>query len=150
MMLRWDFRFGLTWVGTRTKVIVQAQVRYSAQLAIRSSRDTAMPQTLKKQVLPPGPPGFMVFSRTFQQDHFTYYEQSWRTYGDVIRLQALPGIDHYLVVHPDHVEHVLTQTERIYRKPDLANKPLSLVIGQGLVTSEGPNWKRQRHLAQPA
>src|SRR5439155_9253883 len=55
----------------------------------------------------------------------------------------------YLVNHPDLIEQVLVTDAKHYVKHFGARlyKP---VLGNGLVTSEGGDWLRNRRLAQPA
>jgi cytochrome P450 len=55
----------------------------------------------------------------------------------------------YLLSHPEHVELVLRGNHRNFRK-DKGTRLLSGALGQGLLTSEGDGWRRQRQLAQPA
>ena len=72
----------------------------------------------------------------------------WRRYGDVVRyrLATMPA---YLVVHPDGVKHVLQDNHRNYVK-SADYKMLARLLGQGLLTSEGPLWMRQHRLMAPA
>jgi cytochrome P450 len=67
--------------------------------------------------------------------------------GDVVRLR-LPG-DVFLLNHPDHVQRLLHDNHANYRKSYFyaRMKPL---VGEGLITAEGADWKRKRRLAQPA
>jgi cytochrome P450 len=75
--------------------------------------------------------------------------ESWaRQYGDIFRWRTL----HFFVVfvnHPDLVEKVLVSESRNYMKGRglQANREL---FGNGLLTSEGDSWLRQRRLMQPA
>lgn len=55
----------------------------------------------------------------------------------------------HVVSHPDYVKHVLMDNYQNYRKSG-AYKRLGMVFGNGLLTSEGDFWLRQRRLAQPA
>lgn len=55
----------------------------------------------------------------------------------------------FLVHHPDHVKYVLQDNYRNYARRPLLESALGL-IGDGLVTSEGDLWMRQRRLMQPA
>jgi cytochrome P450/geranylgeranyl pyrophosphate synthase len=54
----------------------------------------------------------------------------------------------YLVTHPDHVRHVLHDEWRSFTKGGMwkATRP---ILGNGLVTSEGAFWLRQRRMMQP-
>ena len=55
----------------------------------------------------------------------------------------------YLVSHPDGVRHVLHDNAGNYRK-GVFFRTISQLQGQGLLTSEGEEWRRQRRVAQPA
>jgi cytochrome P450 len=67
--------------------------------------------------------------------------------GEIVGLRVGP-IQFYLVTHPDHVEHVLSDRWRDFSKGGLwdAVRPLT---GKGLVTNDGDFWLRQRRLIQP-
>ena len=54
-----------------------------------------------------------------------------------------------IITDPDYVKHILQDNNRNYRK-SFSNEPLKLLLGQGLVTSEGDFWRKQRRLIQPA
>jgi cytochrome P450 len=79
-----------------------------------------------------------------------FYTKMRREYGDVVRMRSLPTFYWYLVAHPTGVEHVLQTRQQNYQKGRLFTKPISLLVGEGLLTSEGDFWRRQRRLAQPA
>jgi cytochrome P450 len=56
----------------------------------------------------------------------------------------------YLLIHrPEDLRHVLVRNHANYHKSP-TYEGLKLVLGNGLVTSEGAHWKRQRKLIQPA
>jgi cytochrome P450 len=75
--------------------------------------------------------------------------EGWaRQFGDIFRWRTL----YFFVVfvnHPDLVEKVLVSESRNYMKGRglQANREL---FGNGLLTSEGDSWLRQRRLMQPA
>lgn len=101
---------------------------------------------------PAGPRGHWLVgcSSQLRKDPLAFYTAAWREYGDYVRIRGFPGIYFSLLVHPDAVEHVLQKNHRNHRKPDLLVRPMSLLVGQGLFTSEGDAWLRQRRLDQPA
>ena len=83
-----------------------------------------------------------------RRDPLKFLRWAAREYGDVVRFDAWPFIVHVLH-HPDHIKHVLQDNNRNYWKGNLMRRVKPL-IGEGLFTSEGDFWRRQRRLAQPA
>jgi len=71
-----------------------------------------------------------------------------RDYGDVVLLRMGP-LQAYLLHHPDGVKHVLQDNNQNYVKGPIIART-KVLIGDGLFTSEGDFWRRQRRLAQPA
>lgn len=71
------------------------------------------------------------------------------SYGDTIRFRIINQTS-FLVAHPDDIKHVLVDNHRNYNKRTRGMEALKEVIGQGLLTSEGDFWRRQRRIAQPA
>ncbi len=99
----------------------------------------------------PGPTGFrQTFrrARRLQRDPLPTFLALQREYGDAIYLN-LGRLQLMLLCHPDHVQHILRDNYRSYRK-GVFNAPLEPLLGTGLLTSEGDYWLSQRRLAQPA
>jgi cytochrome P450 len=71
-----------------------------------------------------------------------------REHGDVIRVRLGPLV-FYLISHPEAIEQMLRGDHRLFLK-DRGTRMLSRVLGEGLLTSEGDTWRRQRRLAQPS
>lgn len=99
----------------------------------------------------PGPKGNLILGvmPEFNRDTLAYIEQA-REYGDVVRMRFF-----YLTVHflynPDHIEYVLSTNAKNFIKSRSLRTPFfRRLVGNGLLTSEGEEWKRQRRLAQPA
>lgn len=68
--------------------------------------------------------------------------------GDVVGMRFAHA-KYFLVNSAETVHHVLVDNNKNYTKsPNY--KGLKLVLGEGLVTSEGEFWRRQRRLSQPA
>lgn len=109
-------------------------------------------QTEKRKLnLPPGAKGYLLFQLAkLQHQPIEYFGNMWREYGDLVRLPIMPGITLNLASHPDHAEHILSSHQDRYGKPDMFLKSMNLVQGQGLFSSEGEVWRRQRRLMQPA
>lgn len=77
-----------------------------------------------------------------------YLTQSFREFGDVVGFKSGP-FHSVLIADPDHVKHVLQENNRNYVKGVVIAK-IKVLVGEGLFTSEGDFWRRQRRLAQPA
>jgi cytochrome P450 len=79
-----------------------------------------------------------------RSDPLNFYRDTWLTYGDYVRIRTLPGVDVHFLADPAAVEYVLVKNHRNYRKPTFLTGPVRLVTGNGLFTSEGKFWLRQR------
>jgi cytochrome P450 len=69
------------------------------------------------------------------------------TYGDAVRLPLGPKTLH-LFNHPDYAKHVLADNPFNYHK-GIGQAHARRVMGDGLLTSEGELWRRQRKTIQP-
>jgi cytochrome P450 len=102
--------------------------------------------------LPPGPKGKLITGvmREFNKDTLGFIERCQRDYGDVVRSRFL-YLHAYFIYNPVDIETVLTTDAKSYRKARSLRSPFFYrLVGNGLVTSEGDFWRRQRRLAQPA
>jgi cytochrome P450 len=101
---------------------------------------------------PPGPKGYVLIRNLleFDRDPLNFLFRSAREYGDVVYFGAF-GLRFYLFNHPDLIEYVLVSNNRNFIKDKGWRIPsLRKLFGNGLLTSEGEFWIRQRRLAQPA
>jgi cytochrome P450 len=73
-----------------------------------------------------------------------------RDYGDLVSFR-LATRQFYLFSHPKLIEQALIRQSDIFKKIYTPEKPtgIALILGQGLVTSQGDLWQRQRQLMQP-
>jgi cytochrome P450 len=99
---------------------------------------------------PPGPPPNLIRSLfgAMQQNPLDYFTAMAQKYGDVSGMR-IGKFRSLFINRPDLIEDVLVNNARLYHKGRIlrANKYL---FGEGLLTSEGDFWLRQRRLAQPA
>jgi len=76
-----------------------------------------------------------------------------RRYGDIVRYVAGPPgplrVVAYGLAHPDGAQQVLAGNAARYSKQDAAYNELRALVGNGLLTSEGEVWQRQKRLVQP-
>jgi len=100
--------------------------------------------------LPPGPFYWTPFGagEEMRGDPLAFTARMAREYGDAVCMRLGP-IRVYLFHHPDAVKHVLQDNNQNYVKGEIIGR-VKVLIGEGLFTSEGDFWRRQRRLAQPA
>jgi cytochrome P450 len=100
--------------------------------------------------LPPRPPGHPVWGNlaTFRGAIHENLLSSQRAYGDVLRFQIGPKTI-VVVTHPDSVEHIVYDNWKNYDQGS-GMKETKALLGDGLLTSSGALWRRQRSLVQPA
>jgi cytochrome P450 len=103
-----------------------------------------------RKKFPPGPSeGLKRWSLGPLNDNpLEYFTKIASEYGDIAGLRVL-NFRSIFINHPDLIEEVLVTNARKYSKGRVlrANRH---VFGEGLLTSEGDFWLRQRRLAQPA
>jgi cytochrome P450 len=81
-----------------------------------------------------------------RKDSLAFFVGAARDFGDVALLDF--GLKQFLLVtHPDGLKHVLLDNAKNYVKGYDVVRPL---LGDGLVTAEGDQWRSQRRLLQPA
>ncbi len=70
-------------------------------------------------------------------------------HGDIYRVYVPARQSHtYVIHHPDDVKRVLVSNHRNYTK-GLGLDRVKILLGKGLMTSEGELWTRQRYMIQP-
>ena len=98
---------------------------------------------------PPGPPPnlFRSLFGALQQNPLDYFTEIFHKYGDVVGMR-IGNFRTFVIYHPNDIEEMLVNKARLYHKGRIlqANK---FLFGEGLLTSEGDFWLRQRRLSQP-
>ncbi len=107
------------------------------------SADDVDPSTLPLPPYPPEVPSRV--SQFYQQasDVFAFGERAL-TSRDVVRTW-MPGRENYLLGHPDHLKRALLTDRETFGK----SEDFRIAFGEGLVTVEGEEWRRQRDALQP-
>lgn len=93
---------------------------------------------------PPGP----VDKYDTAQDFLVWMTEQFKRYGDIYKASAY-GTSIYVISAPEYAEHVLLKNWQNYRKGQ-AIKRIALLLGNGIMVSEGDFWVRQRRMLQPA
>ena len=75
-----------------------------------------------------------------------YFEE----FGDIYRVFAPGrGVYNYVINHPDDIKRVLLSNHRNYTKGEGMDR-VKILLGNGIMTSEGDFWRRQRRMMQPS
>jgi enediyne biosynthesis protein E7 len=99
---------------------------------------------------PPGPPRTRTIRllRQLLGDRLALMKEAADEYGDEVRLAVGPKTL-YFFNHPDYAKHILTDNSDNYHK-GIGLHQARRALGDGLLTSEGEQWRRQRRVMQPA
>ena len=95
-------------------------------------------------------PGLPMLGNTvaFLRDPLAILHTLQQRYDRLVHLR-IGGRHQYLVMQPEDAKHVLQENHRNYVRSPAFNV-LKIFLGNGLLTSDGDFWRRQRRLAQPA
>jgi cytochrome P450 len=107
----------------------------------------AIPSNLR---LPPGPRGLPIIGSALQLgggDVLGKQLALRQTYGDIVYLKLGP-LPAYMLFNADDVHQVLVKNQKNYVKGS-GYDGLRLMLGQGLVTSDGETWLQDRRLMGP-
>src|SRR5688572_13039221 len=98
----------------------------------------------------PGPKGFALLGSLagMKRNPLVFFERSIAEYGDIVRFRFGP-VRVFVLNHPDAAYGVLVEKSRNYVK-DRAARAVGRIIGQGLISSGGELWRKQRKLIQPS
>ena len=77
-----------------------------------------------------------------------YVGELWQQHGDVFQLNIF-NRRMLVAIHPDAVRHVNVTNRQNYEKLQSYDLVRKYVLGQGLLTSNGEFWRRQRKLLSP-
>lgn len=110
------------------------------------------------RLTPPGPAprkggliGTVKNGLGFLIDPTGYVGGRFQRFGDIYFVDSdgsQPGL--YVLRHPAHLEEVLVTRHRDFGKGHSAFATLSELLGDGLLTTDGDTWRRQRRLLSPA
>ena len=102
-------------------------------------------------VVAPGPKGHPLLGMlpAFRGDRLGFLVRTARRYGGVARF-ALRGRSVFLVTDPAAVKRVLQDNADNYGRKTRSVEALRDTLGNGLLTTTGPAWWRNRRLAQPS
>ena len=108
----------------------------------------ATPQVTQDAFSLPSPKGNFLLGNLidFGKDSLGFMTECYKKYGEITPL-PFAGAKTILLTKPEHIQQVLKDRETFAKAKML--KSVHALLGQGLLTSEGETWFRQRRLAQP-
>ena len=96
----------------------------------------------------PGPSAPLDIS--FNEDALTTLSAAFAKYGDAFQIfSPATGSNICVFSHPDHVRHVLVEKNANFTK-GIGIERVRILLGNGIMASEGDMWRRQRKMIQPA
>ena len=103
---------------------------------------------MQTTAIPPGPAeGFDLGG---SEESLALMRRCFAQYGDVYRIFAPSrGVYNYVINHPRDIKRVLLSNHRNYTKGEGMDR-VKILLGNGIMTSEGDFWRRQRRLMQPS
>lgn len=109
----------------------------------------ATPQAITLNQTPPGPKVslFKMLFRARNRNTLNGVLNTQKQYGDIV-FNKIGPINNYMLLSPEYVYHVLVTNQKNYIK-GFGYDGFRLLAGNGLVTSDGDIWKRQRRLMSP-
>jgi cytochrome P450 len=102
-------------------------------------------------ILPPGPKGRFLIGNALdfsRGDWLEFFVRCAREHGNVVFFRFL-NLPMCLLTHPDDIENVLVKNASNFVK-SRNYRALKPILGDGLLTSEGAFWQKQRKLVQPS
>jgi len=103
---------------------------------------------MQTPALPPGPAeGFDLGG---SDESLARLKRYFAEFGDIYRVFAPSrGVYNYVINHPDDIKRVLLSNHRNYIKGEGMDR-VKILLGNGIMTSEGDFWRRQRRMMQPS
>jgi cytochrome P450 len=95
--------------------------------------------------IPPGP----TEQYRSTEDLFRWINENFARYGDIYKASVF-GRDVYVVSAPEYCERILRSNWKNYLRKGQVVKRIALLLGNGLIASNGEFWKSQRQMMQPA
>jgi cytochrome P450 len=66
-----------------------------------------------------------------------------------IRTRKVLGFTVHILNDPDAIERVMLDNKANYERPAIARRVLAPILGNGLFSAEGDDWRKQRRLVAP-
>jgi cytochrome P450 len=116
--------------------------------ALRAAQRLSYNAGMQTTAIPPGPAeGFDIGG---SEESLARLQDYFGRFGDIYRVFAPGrGVFNYVINHPDDIKRVLLTNHRNYTKGEGMDR-VKILLGNGIMTSEGAFWRRQRRMMQPS
>ncbi len=89
-------------------------------------------------------------SKQILKNPLNFHHKNFEKHGDVFQVQLGFGKKVIFTRDSGFAKHILQKQHKKYYKSDIQTKDLAKYVGEGLLTSNGDKWLKQRRLIQPA
>ena len=93
---------------------------------------------------------FLKHSLEILKNPLPFHRQNFNEKGDIFRLKVGFNTDVLFIRDTAFAQYVLQKNQKNYVKSKIQTEDLVKYVGEGLLTSEGEKWKKQRKMMQPA
>src|SRR5258707_6755525 len=116
--------------------------------ALRAAQRLSYNAGMQTTAIPPGPAeGFDIGG---SEESLARLQDYFSRFGDLYRVFApARGVYNYVINHPEDIKRVLLTNHRNYTKGEGMDR-VKILLGNGIMTSEGALWRRQRRMMQPS
>ncbi|WP_299333743.1 cytochrome P450 [uncultured Psychroserpens sp.] len=93
---------------------------------------------------------FLKHSLEILKNPLPFHHKNFNEKGDIFRLKIGFKNEVFFVRDTGFAQYVLQKNQKNYVKSKIQTEDLVKYVGEGLLTSEGDKWKKQRKMMQPA
>ncbi|WP_323789263.1 cytochrome P450 [Psychroserpens sp.] len=93
---------------------------------------------------------FLKHSLEILKNPLPFHRQNFNEKGDIFRLKIGINNEVFFIRDTAFAQYVLQKNQKNYVKSKIQTVDLVKYVGEGLLTSEGEKWKKQRKMMQPA
>ncbi len=93
---------------------------------------------------------FIKHSLEILKNPLPFHNRNFQEKGDIFKLNVGFNTDIYFCRDAGLAQYVLQKNQKNYVKSKIQTVDLVKYVGEGLLTSEGDKWKKQRKMMQPA
>lgn len=93
---------------------------------------------------------FIKHSLEILKNPLPFHNKNFEALGDIFKLNVGFNSKIYFCRDAGFAQYVLQKNQKNYTKSKIQTEDLVKYVGEGLLTSEGEKWKKQRKMMQPA